>query len=100
MIQKEIIATANCIDPVSDSESYFDFITISKDLRIEVISKLIGSMEDSSDTTKYHLSVDFCRKQSFSGQILETGKIEMNKSEKVECEDQGNKARPASIVLK
>lgn len=87
LLQKEIIATANCINPVADIESCFDSIIIMQDLTFNSYSRLEGTMEDLSDTTDNPPIYDICQKQSISGKILSDGQIEVHKSEKVRCED-------------
>ena len=87
LIQSEIIATSNCVNPIADIQSCFDSVTITNDLKIETISKLIGTIEDFNDTTENPPNVDFCSKQSINGKILVTGQIELNKTEQTDCDD-------------
>ena len=76
LIQRKIISTGNCSNPVADISNCYDSVVISNNYDILCHSILIGQMEDFSDTSSNPQMLDYCWLRSIKYQIQSSGLID------------------------
>lgn len=82
-IDRQIICTAECAGQTAvDVISCYDSVKISKDLKIVSVSKMIGKVDSNDSIPK---TLDVCNMIKINGFIDGNGKIKLNRSELIDC---------------
>lgn len=80
---EEIDAHPGCIDTPIESTTCYDSVWIDEDLKIRSISKVIGTIYDTSTKKDEYI----CNMRKLEGFIDKNGKIIVNQSDVIVCKD-------------
>lgn len=84
-LDRQIICAAGCAGHAAvDVTSCYDSVWISKDLKIKSMSKVIGTVETNDSIPKI---VNICNVRKVDGFIDNSGKIRLNSSDLIDCNE-------------